>query len=137
MELYTTDNCVNCVEVEKYIEVKKLKIETKKLELKDGKYYDGEVELPAFRGFPVLKIGELEGKPGYIVGKEGIFEFLEKGYLYTSRECPEFSEPCREIKCEWFTILYRGLVPEGGCSVRWNAMLITELISKLGAIGAK
>lgn len=133
MIIYTTEDCKECLEVNAYVHVKKLEnIEFKNLELRDGKYYDDDKEFPKVAGFPVLNVGETEGKPNYVVGKEGIISFLEKRYLYTIRKCPTLNTPCIETECELFTILYKGLVPEGGCSIKWNAILTTEIIKKLG-----
>lgn len=132
MKLLTTPECEPCKEVKKFIRDKDIDIEIEEVKKRNGKYEFGGFELPA--SFPILYFGlDGDGKPNYLLGKEGIVSYLEKGYVYapSGNKCPYRHRKCIEKKCVKFSILYKGMVPEGGCSDYWNPILMTELISRI------
>jgi len=106
-------------------------VEMKKI---NGKYtFDGNI-LADGVGFPILYFGkDADQKPNYLAGKEGIISYITKGYVYSPHGdmCPYTRKNCMEKKCAKFSILYKGLVPEGGCSDYWTPILMTELISRI------
>jgi glutaredoxin len=131
LKLYTIPGCDECEEVRKFIGEAPVKI----VELiKNEEKWCEEVEdglVPvSYRGFPVLYFGESNGNSYALAGKEGIESFLKKGFVHDDKMCPYSQETCTEKKCELFSVLYNGLIPEGACSIKWLPLLTTEMISK-------
>lgn len=137
MTLITVADCEPCKEVKKVIRDKDIEIEVVEIKKKNDKYIFKDMELPA-NGFPILFFG-LDGnqKPNYLIGKEGIISYLTKGYVYSpvGTTCPYFRKKCIEKKCVKFSVLYKGMVPEAGCSDFWAPILLSEILARLNTKG--
>lgn len=133
MTLITVPECEPCKEVKKYIADKDINVEVVEVKKYNGKYMFLNFELPSVGVFPILFFGvDKDQKPNYLIGKEGILSYLKSGFVYapTGRNCPHRHRKCIEKKCAKFSIFYKGLIPEGGCSDYWTPILMTELISR-------
>ena len=133
MILLTTKSCTSCEEAKKVIKNRD-DISVVEMVKKDGKYIYDDFEIPPTVGFPILYFGKDKlGKTSMLAGAEGIISFLTKGYVYApqGKFCPLLKKDCIEKKCSKFSILYKGLVPEGGCADYWEPILFTEVLSKL------
>ena len=133
MRLYTIPNDKDCEEV--LATIKDSNIEVVELKKNGEQWVNDTIVFPhGDRGFPVLMVGEDANlKPNYLVGKEGIISFLEEGYVYApdTKYCPYEKGDCRKRDCIKFTVLWKGIIPEGGCSDYWQPILLVELISKI------
>lgn len=136
MTLLTVNGCEPCKEVKKIIADKGIDVDVVEIKKYNGKYVYENFEFPEYAGFPILYFGvdPNNGKPNYLMGKEGIISYLTKGFVYSpeGKICPYSRKPCIETKCAKFGVFFKGMVPEGGCSDYWTPILITELISKTG-----
>jgi len=135
MKLYCIPNCDECENVKEVIEkMGKSQIEVVDLKLVDDKYIekttDGFKETN-YRAFPVLYFGELGDQAYALVGESGIKEFLEKGFVHEVKMCPMTQKDCVESKCEWFSVLMNGLIPDANCAIKWLPVLTTETMSIL------
>ncbi len=133
MVLLTTKNCTSCEEVKKVIKNRE-DIPVIEMVKKDGKFIYDDVEIPSSVGFPVLYFGkDVKGQSSMLAGDTGIISYLTKGYVYapSGKFCPTLKKDCIEKKCSKFSILFKGMVTEGGCSDYWTPILFTEVLSKL------
>lgn len=138
MTLITVPDCEPCREVKKIIKDKKMDVEIVEVKKRNDKYFFKDMELPSNGGFPILFFGlDANQKPNYLIGKEGIISYLTKGYVYSpeGKTCPYLKKTCIEKKCVKFSVLYKGMVPEGGCSDYWMPILLTETIARLNVKG--
>lgn len=134
MTLLTVPNCEPCKEIKKVIKTRDLDIDIAELKKVNGRYSFDEQVLPEGIGFPILYFGkDSAGKPNYLGGLEGIRSYVTKGFVYSpsGHMCPYSRRACKEKKCVKFSVLYKGMVPEGGCSDYWTPILMTELISRM------
>lgn len=134
MTLITVPDCEPCKEVKKVIRDNDVDVEIVEIKKKNDKYFFKEIELPTNIGFPVLFFGlDANQKPNYLIGKDGIISYLTKGYVYSpeGKTCPYLKKNCIEKKCVKFSILYKGMVPEGGCSDYFNNLLLVEILRKM------
>lgn len=135
MTLLTVANCELCKEVKKVIKDKDADVEIVEMKKVNGVYSFDGCNLPESIGFPILYFGkDGSGKPNLLGGKEGIISYITKGYVYSpeGHMCPYSRKACSEKKCVKFSVLYKGMVPEGGCSDYWTPILMTEIISRMG-----
>lgn len=135
MTLLTVPNCEPCQAAKKIIRDNNLDVDIVEMKKNNGKYvFDGNT-LPDSVGFPVLYFGKDGSQnPNYLMGREGIESYLLRGYVYSpeGHMCPYSRKACTEKRCVKFSVLYKGMVPEGGCSDYWTPILMTEIISRMG-----
>jgi hypothetical protein len=134
MKLYVIPDCTECREVENWIDENKKDVEIVQLFSKDGFWFEKVEEKleqvnPLIRSFPALKVGD--DQFSFLVGKQGIISYLEKGFSHEIKTCPHLNKDCIEKKCEKFIILSKGKIEEGACSDFMNSLLTLELMMSL------
>ena len=132
--LYKVPGCEPCSKLEEWIKGYENPVELDStIELKkiDNEWFEpdnkgGYVKFnPEIHEFPALKIYD-----SFLLGFEGIKSYLEKGYLYESRQCPYLSSNCIEKKCEIFVMIKKGDIVEGGCAIKMNTLIALESLTK-------
>jgi glutaredoxin len=134
MRLYVIPSCDECEETKEWIIENNKNIEIVELEKKDDSWFEKEGDdflpmNPMIRSFPALRVGSDEFS--FLVGKEGIISYIERGFLHEAKKCPFLNQQCIEKNCEKFVILKKGHIDEGACSDYMNSILLTEILMNL------
>ena len=132
MKLYCIPNCNECENVKEFIKDKTIEIVDLKLidDVYVEKTDDGFKET-SYKTFPVLYFGNIGEQAYALVGEEGIKSYFQKGFIHDLKTCPVMKCDCLESKCEWFSILMNGLIPDANCAIKWLPILNTETMTIL------
>lgn len=132
MKLFITKDCEPCTRVKQYIQEQGIKVEMVEVLKKDDGTYelDGKLFPTHGKAFPMLLL-QRGAESNLLCGEEGVKQVLDMGFIYQQKECPYYKEKCKLGECAKFTVLYRGSIPEGGCSDWWGPILNLEIISLL------
>jgi len=126
MVLYYIRDCELCDDIKEFIKENNIDVKTSQLIRDNDKWKEsidgGLIEFNKnIHSFPVLKIED-----NFIIGEDGIKEYLKKGYLYTIKKCPYLNSECIEEKCELFVKIKKNDIIEGGCAIKINTMVSLE-----------
>ncbi len=137
MKLYVIPDCDECKEVESWIVESKRNVSIAHLVKHDNSWFERSGEdlkqlNSMIKSFPALSIREdQEDQFSFLIGKQGIMNYIEKGFFHEIRKCPFLKINCLEKGCEEFVILKKGNIDEGACSNYMSSVLLTEVLMTL------